>query len=264
MRVPKTSGASIGMVLALAVSGCELSHDAVARGYCDPSGCYQCDRHDSCWTVPVPPCTAEASCAEGASCTQLGCLSGCLGGGSCGDGTACVDGLCVPAGFERARPIAPAQRCSDDGGCAKEQYCGEAGRCVDRCRSDEQCGPGMVCQPWCGKCQPKGVPATCGSARVYCAGESSCGTGKTCVSGRCHFQCGLASEACPVGQTCQGGTCADDVAPRSPQCALDLHCGGGQCINGYCHASCTQRESCGARALCNLGVCQPDYHPASQ
>jgi hypothetical protein len=65
-----------------------------------------------------------------------------------------------------------------------------------------------------------------------------------------------------VGQVCSGGLCADDPSPAAPECVVGLDCGAGACINGYCHAACTTSLECGFGSLCQVGVCQPDYHPA--
>ena len=251
----------IAALAALIVSGCTTENHNAGYGYCDETGCYQCDLGDNCWAIPNERCSMAADCATGA-CTSIGCAADCASDTECADGESCVDGFCAPWGFTKVTPLIPPTSCTADTDCQADQFCEtDSGVCKAKCTSDEECGPGMVCSA-CGKCQPKGTPATCGTVPTFCSDAVPCGAGKSCQQGRCHFQC-TATDSCPVGQVCAAGLCTDDPSPTVPQCALDLDCGDGSCINGYCHISCKTSGDCGAKNVCQMSVCQPDYSAAS-
>jgi hypothetical protein len=253
------------VAIALGVVSCTSENVSYVRGYCDDAGCYRCTSEEQCSPVPVVQCDGEGACEPGFTCTNLGCVPGCSDEveGACGEDARCVDGYCTPHGFGSARPLDPPQSCVSDEQCSAETFCDDRGLCVERCKSDDQCPPGEGCLP-CGKCHPKGEPATCGAAPDFCSEAVSCGGGKVCVEGRCHLACETGGP-CPVGQVCAEGRCVDDPLPAQPECALDLQCDGGSCINGYCHALCSGSTECpGVGTHCQMGVCQPDYHPAQQ
>ncbi len=245
-------------LLALGVAGC-TERNPRAAAYCDNQGCYQCDVEKNCWPVDNQKCSSDAQCASGTQCTTIGCAHPCKADADCGGGDLCITGFCAPSGFGTVSPYVPPAACSNDSGCKAEEFC-NGGQCVPRCKSDDDCGPDSVCTA-CGKCEPKGVPATCGTTPSFCSDTTACGSGKTCIKNRCHLQC-TSSAACAVGQVCSSGLCVDDPNPAAPECVVSLDCSGGACINGYCHAACTTSAECGTGALCQVGVCQPDYHPA--
>jgi len=242
-------------------TGCPSDHrHSGVSGYCDDSGCYECDLDKHCWPIPNPKCSSDADCTGGSMCTNIGCTWACVADSDCADNESCVTGYCAPSGFIKVTPYVPPTTCASDSDCKADELC-SAGSCIAKCISDDDCGPDNVCTA-CGKCEPKGVPATCGEVPMYCSEDVSCGNGKTCVKNRCHAQC-TTSTSCPIGQICDGGICLDDPAPAKPECVFDLDCAdGGSCINGYCHAQCKTSAECGQGALCQMGVCQPDYTPA--
>lgn len=246
---------SFGLVLGLV--GC-TSPNQNFRAYCDESGCYECGAGGVCEAVPNKRCSGSSDCGANQTCTNIGCADRCAEV-ACKDGLACVSGFCVPGVFDDVKPIEGSKICYKDEDCAAEDYC-SGGKCIARCKSDDECAPGLVCVA-CGKCQEPELPATCGEQPAYCSADSSCGTGKDCKNGRCHYACS-GNAACPVGQVCNAGLCGDDPAPSKPQCVLDLHCSDGTCINGYCHPFCSVSGDCGAQELCLVGVCQPNYLPA--
>lgn len=244
--------------LAVAATGCPSDRNRAQTGYCDDSGCYQCDGDKSCWPVPNARCSTDADCSGGTRCTSIGCALPCVTDVACADGEQCVTGFCSPEGFPKVTPYTPPTGCEADTDCESDEYC-KGGTCVPRCKSDDDCGPDSVCAP-CGKCQPKGVPATCGAQPMFCSDSVPCGSGKQCVNNACHLQCSDGA-TCPVGQICESGICTDDPNPAKPACVLDLDCAGGICINGYCHDQCKTSAECGTGALCQMSVCQPDYNP---
>jgi len=250
----------LASTLGLFLGGCCADmYAGPSRAYCDDSGCYKCGPESNCWPIPNQRCTKDKDCPTGDKCTNIGCAKPCKKNSDCGGENVCTGGYCAPPGFNNVKPVAPPVKCTKDSQCTPESYC-KSGTCAPRCKSDDQCSPGTVCAP-CGKCQPKGVPATCGAVPNYCSASVKCNTGKTCIKGRCHFTC-TSSKTCPVGQTCSGGACKDDPDPGATrQCSLDLHCQNGVCINGYCHACCNNSSECGTKELCLMGICQPDYYP---
>ncbi len=247
-----------GFALALVLSGC-TSPNPQFRAYCDNTGCFTCSEDGVCSAVPNTPCAAANTCPTDQVCTTIGCAVPCEDDNICGEGLSCVMGYCIPGVFDKVKPIEDSTTCSKDEDCSADMYC-EKGTCISRCKSDDECAPGLVCVA-CGKCQKPSVPATCGEVPSYCSADTSCGAGKECVSGRCHFNCD-GKTSCPVGQICAHGLCKDDPAPTSPECVLDLHCESGSCINGYCHLACANSGECASQELCLVGVCQPNYHPA--
>lgn len=247
-------------LLAFGAAGCpETPNPNATAGYCDGSGCFECDANKHCWQIPNSKCGSDTDCSAGAVCTSIGCALPCSVQSQCGDNEICVTGYCAPAGFTDVHKFSPATACQTDAGCEATEFC-ESGKCVPRCKSDDDCGPDSVCAP-CGKCQPKGKPATCGASQNYCSEQVSCGTGKSCVNNLCRLQC-KNTDACPVGQICSSGLCIDDPSPAKPACVLNRQCDGGLCINGYCHDACATSVQCGNGELCQMSICQPDFTPA--
>lgn len=248
-------------LLALSLCAC-AGEEAENRAYCDDTGCYTCDGPDACSPLPNQRCAADSECKTGQRCTTIGCAAACKADSDCQDPEVCVSGYCAPDGFNAVKPYQPSKSCTNDSQCAKDQFCQQnQKKCIPRCKSDDDCSPGSVCTS-CGKCQSKTLPATCGEVPVYCSAAASCGKGKVCVSGRCHFTC-TQTVQCPLGQMCTKGRCLDDPKPAAPDCVLDLDCVTGSCINGTCHPACTSSATCGQGELCQMGLCQPDYFPAS-
>ncbi len=249
----------IAGLLALGATGCPDSHHGTSA-YCDDSGCFECDAEKNCWPVNNPRCSGDSACEPGSVCTTIGCARPCKTSDECSGDDACVTGYCAPPSFTKIDKLTPPAACESDANCKPDELCDD-GKCIPRCTSDDDCGPDSVCAP-CGKCQPKGTPPTCGASQIFCSETIPCGNGKTCLSSRCHLQCSGAGAVCPIGQVCSAGLCIDDPAPAKPECLLDTQCGGGICINGYCHGACATSIQCGAGALCQMGICQPDYTPA--
>lgn len=254
--------ALVGMALAMA--GCTKPNKSpVSRAYCDDSGCFQCDIDESCWPVENRQCQNGDQCGLGETCTSVGCATSCSDRSDCGADMSCVSGFCVAMGFPSVEPT-PSGPCTTQGDCADSQYCDlDSGKCTARCESDDNCAPGQVCLA-CGKCQERALPATCGRTPDFCdeSVADSCGEGKQCRSGRCHYECDEAF-VCPVGQSCGDGLCLQDTAPDDSECIFDADCGEGACINGACHDACDNSEDCGDTMLCQTEICQPDYRPAT-
>jgi hypothetical protein len=248
-----------GLVAAVLLIGACTDPNPHYHGCPDYPDCTQNPCGGTC--TPNPICNADDQCAAGQVCTTEGCASQCSTHADCDRGKMCVTGYCVGKQVPEVKPVDPPipSTCTKDEECGDEHYCSE-NKCVERCKSDDDCSGGLVCVA-CGKCQPPETPATCGEVPDYCDEKRPCGAGKSCEVGRCHYSCD-AKTSCPVGQTCQSGVCKDDPMPTSPECVLDLNCKSGSCINGYCHAFCEKSNECGFGMLCQVGICQPDYFPA--
>ena len=232
--------------------GCSPKHEHNSgEMYCDDSGCFQCSYEGECWRTQA--CSADEECPDGFTCTEVGCMLECELSGECLSPIYHLDDP-DPINIPDPSP----KNCEDDEGCDVDHFCDE-GVCTPRCQSDDDCGSDMLCSS-CGKCQPKGIPATCGASQIFCTEGISCGPGKTCLNNRCHYEC-ADSSTCGVGQICSEGLCIDDPAPATPECILNYDCQNGTCINGFCHAQCEQSFQCGSESLCIMSVCQADYNP---
>lgn len=252
----------ISLASAVLLLGCgPMNHGPGVRGYCDDTGCWECDDNDTCWTIPNRSCKADKECDPGERCTSIGCARPCKEDGDCDGDQLCTDGYCAPPGFKDVTPFQPPRQCKQDTQCEAGQVC-DGGVCKARCKSDDDCSPGNGCTA-CGKCQPKTLPATCGTQPRYCSADVPCGVGKTCLAGRCHFFC-ESKHACPVGQLCAAdGICKSVSDPGDDrQCTIDVDCKFGVCINGFCHSSCSTNSQCSSGSLCQMGVCQPDFNPS--
>ncbi len=262
MSAIRTHSSVLALVVAagITLTACD-GQDSPARAYCDAGGCYTCDFLGTCQRIPNDPCTSDTACEADSQCTTIGCAKRCARNADCAGKERCQAGLCIPEGFSGVKPVtSPPPSCSKDAECDEQSYC-RSGKCVERCTSDDGCAPGQVCSP-CGKCQARELPATCGEVPSFCSAKTSCGSDKTCILGRCHFQCQSSGE-CPVGQTCLDQICKDDPDPgQDAECKLDLECASGVCINGTCHPDCTATTQCDPRSVCRMGICQPDYAPA--
>lgn len=154
---------------------------------------------------------------------------------SCGEGTYCKGGSCVP--------------CTVDAHCGPEclscpsmnRFCSADGsQCLD-CDDTHPCPASQSCiDNVCTPCEALGF---CGPSCVTCPPETP-----ACVGGAC--ECTPAS--CPVQAVCEGGACVpcttSDPAHCGPQC---LACGGAKphCLDGAC-VLCNSPAACGP-------ACQP-------
>jgi hypothetical protein len=289
MKLSNKSAVFLGLAFAtFAVAGCsENQVGEEGTTYCDDDGCFVCDPGaTACWPMEIPECDKASDCGPGQACSAIGCVDRCAADDGCDRGLKCNEGLCVPPGYVPETPTDgdPAPDTPDtsdtsdtsdapdvEGPCESDDNCQEGfvciqetGDCIPRCGTDDDCVTGEVCLP-CGKCQKEELPATCGSTPDYCdeSDASSCGSGKACVAGRCHYQCEVGF-ACPVGQVCaEDGLCRTDVDPATVQCHFDFECDAGACINGTCHAECTLSADCGDTMVCLMGLCQPDFRPTN-
>lgn len=249
----------ISVALIATAAGCR-DRDDCNLGYCDDSGCYDCDG----FPIPNNPCQGQEQCESDEICTQFGCSQVCSHDSDCGLGE-----VCLPEGY--CGPAEPAgSECENDDDCNHGMIC-EDNVCVEGCQSDDDCqseGEGWVCAS-CGRCQPPDSP-TCGETKTYCTDSDQCGDGRTCTTLKfCAYECNMSDPLCPRGQICQDSVCVDDPDPQSPECVFSADCGsqthcqdlGCLCVNSYCRPMCASVEDCGWGEICDLGLCVANYRP---
>jgi hypothetical protein len=209
----------------------------------------------------VAPCgrcsTDEQACERPTDlCLPFGaaglptCLRGCVGQPTCdalGPGYTCREVAagamaCVPDAGE-CRVDAP---CLGDVDCAREQICGDTGRCQDGCSGDAECPNGNLCVG--GRCVPP-----CGDA-APCTAPAECAP-----DGRCRVPGGCATSAdCPERET----HCDLSTHLCAPGCERDADClsAADECVDGRCRErGCTGNYQCAFEQICDLasGACEP-------
>jgi hypothetical protein len=243
----------LSLAAAYVASGCGPSDD---RYYCDGSGCYSCDGY-GCTTVappPAPACTGQASCPAGDVCTEAGCLESCTTADECERGTVCKEGVCA----------APTQTPGTKKECSSKSDCGGAGAlCVQGtcqtcggtsgpcpCAANSECASDQVCSA-----------GACVAKSAVCRYASDCGTGESCVDGKCEKPCSD-DAACGANAACAKGFC-EPKPPPSGACTSDAQCSGAtpKCLAGKCAAPCTGDVECGSGQYCNQGACSIDTRP---
>ena len=232
---------------------------------------------DECLTNPNCGCSAGQTCrvmGDGSrACSPSGdgeAQAACDNNSNCGDGLACMAGLCRPY----CDPEAP--ECSDESLCIEVQYDGElvgVGACLGLCDpvhpdTDDEvftpCGEGAECAAGdlnyyypTAHCMP--AAAQPGPLLGSCDLDNPCAAGATCIFGRCFPYCRSPDD-------CTGATeyavcfdvdfgfrgSEDDVlglcCPSTPvegsTCAFDLDCG---CDDGF---SCRVGDSSTGATAC--------------
>jgi Tfp pilus assembly protein PilV len=94
-----------------------------------------------------------------------------------------------------------------------------------------------------------------------CTTDSTCGTGKACVSGFCQPTC--TSTSCGQGYTCDTniGKCFENL-----KCTTDSNCTTEKiCSGGYCVLGCSTANPCPSGSSCNTTtkLCQPTKYTCS-
>jgi MYXO-CTERM domain-containing protein len=169
--------------------------------------------------------------------------------------------------------------------CKVDADCGGSGavcvtigtgtRCAQSCDNDGCCPDGSVCTTGSGGnkfCLP--VTMTC--PPVTCQSDAQCGTGETCVNGKCDVKlpdrksdlCAACSKnADCADQFCdnpeaRGGRClqacaAGDLCPDGFRCK-EINPGFKQCVpnDGICRANCQSDNDCRDGLKCDRGTCR--------
>ena len=232
--------------------------------YCDETGCFYCDGL-GCREVVAPDrptCRGDFECAEGESCSDIGCVGGCTEDSDCAEGTECRDGLCLNP-TEDDPTLTPgtctlSDDCEDglicvDGACTLDDpTCGDTG--CD-CSETGVCAEGLTC-----------VDDECRVTDDLCQFNAECGTGRVCRNGSCVTAgCTDATVDCPTGQECDTATdlCVD--IPVTPgECTYNTDCESDEvCVDGVCFDGCTSDTTCGDGRYCDLSTntCVVDDRP---
>lgn len=222
--------------------------------------------------TPGPAIAARLSTILAASVALLAC------GDSKSDADADGEVVSTDVGdtTDTAETVDPgATVCCPLGTCASTAQACIQGACVPRvtstggCYFDAQCADGRTCVGStfcaCGATDCAPVVGTCGYGQGCCNGPDDCGSGETCLKGRCRAKpaegCWVDSH-CAGGQVCEGmvAPACNQLGPESPGvCALPGVCclGDGECGDGVCRGGrCVERAGageCWADGECGAG-----------
>lgn len=200
----------------------------------------------------------QNSCPVGTWCVSAICQpipSGtqpCTSNTDCGNGLACVNGVCGGTGSDRCDTATGANICPVGLVCINGVCTHDQNACGTQAGSVTSCPPGSTC-----------INGTCQPPTDQCTSDAQCGSGRACINGVCHdggtTTCSDAtgSNACPVGTTCINGVCQGGGtqcgAGTTVGCTADETCVNGQCQSLRCDSNqaCPQGYVCDTtRALC--------------
>ena len=207
---PTTTGTLLPRLLPLllltVLSACSSTEPGEPDAPCDATACAA---NETCNAAtgrcePLPSCTSEADCGEGAHCLDNTCSS-------CASNVQCMSGLsaCDAKSGE-------CTHCRDSSQCGGAfPVCGQKG-CV-QCATDADC---PAAQPRCGA-------VFC----VQCTADSQCPAEQRCTpGGQCQPRCASSLDCPASAPSCQSGVCL--------QCSDTRDCGAGQaCYGGACRAA---------------------------
>ncbi|GMV42146.1 MAG: hypothetical protein AMXMBFR64_38620 [Myxococcales bacterium] len=235
--------------------------DGVCQGGCQP-GATQCTNGgvstcvQGAWSAPKP-CPSGQSCKDGAC--QGGCTPKCAGkqcggdgcGGSCGtcpQGAACSNGLCVQPGCIPGQSICdgstvlacgadgtwvPIQKCPANTMCQNGQCVGAGKSCADIVECAFACSSGSL--ECIMMCQEGATDAAAQSFNVLvsCVLNWCDATNPMCFQQVITNQCAKQFDACMGGcvPSCAGKQCgADGCGGICGECKQGTSCSNGQCI----------------------------------
>ena len=213
------------------------------------------------WSLAVP-CSSDADCDGGVTCTIGLCVSGVCEYVDAPDGTACDDGdvctsgdVCI-AGTCMGTPIPGCGSCVDDADCddgniCTDDFCDPATGQCNYVHNSVACDDGNACteNDTCtdGMCTGTLIPG-CGT----CTSDADCDDGIACtiglcVDGVCEYVDAPDGTACDDGDVCTSGdVCTAGICTGTPIP------GCGACIDD---ADCDDGDACTLDA-CAEGVCQ--------
>ncbi len=190
------------------ISGCHSIYESGSggAGYCDDSGCYQCNEEDRCWpssTSSPRSCAKDQECKGNEFCDNGSCKERCISDDQCGSGEVCAPcGKCQPEDLPAVCGAAP-DFCSASVDCGAQKTC-QAGRCHFQCTQDSQCPVGQLCNS--GVCLDDPNPAA-----PECVMNLDCTSG-ACINGYCHQDCNSSSNCGPT-EVCLMGLCQPNYSP---------------------------------------------------
>jgi hypothetical protein len=229
--------------------------NCVTTSQCDAG--YECASLDStvakqCWptngfchqaggNIPMgEECYGHAVCATGlclSMSTKAICSKQCTSSATCGAGSSCSNGFCLPAG-------------SHAYGAS--------------CQADEECETAMCVTFAIGKSL---CTMTCGSLGGSCPAGHQCLNDQICVPpgpGPNGTPCGLDMQC--LGTYCRDNSCTQLCAGSAP-CPAGTGCVGGFCEGSATGGSCETAQGCPPGMLCQTeaagasGSCQYDCNP---
>jgi len=232
---------------------------------CDPmeGGCVSVEDEEACGNERGrpngTPCGPDVECESGV-CEDGVCLSSCLDGSTCPEGTYCdIDGYCMSL-YPMGSPCDEDAQCAS-GACEGALFNSKTCVCLDHndCFDGEYCGTFGVneCLPVIGICDDN------------CSTDKSCGTDAICA-GAPIGQCVISGSSI-VGQLCcRDAQCASDICGSDGicQCSDDSDCPTGACDTSLFGANicveCTSDNHCGASQFCAVDTCIPLFPVGSQ
>ena len=257
---------------------CTLDPDTCTAGrYCLPSNACApgCKNDDECKTLsPSAPvcnvarhqcvnCKVDADCTGGLKCSPAGaCVTACSG--TCADGKACCNGLCLDTNSDPLNCNACGAACTG----AQTSCC--AGACTNPLTTVSNCGQcGTSCSTTNGtpSCLAGSCKWACSSGFSHCAtGNTGCETstssnlrqcgscfvdcsdsvyganGKACVSSKCTYTTCIAPNMDCDGDKRNGCECISTTCGNKDQlccpgnlCGADYKCDPAPAGDGKCH-----------------------------
>lgn len=160
--------------------------------------------------TPASSCTSDSSCQTGEIChpTAKICVQSCESGSDCPSTAKNCDSLTVNG-------VASAKFCQ----CATTALCGGDSTNDTICAAEDK-----ICT-------------------TKCTSDSSCGSGRTCVSGDCKTT-GGGNDGGTDGGTCGWNTCSSSTFTSGGQACGAGGCGAGASCSGTGHSSCGGNEFC--------------------
>jgi hypothetical protein len=232
---------AVALVSVIAQSGCGQDSPAAARTSRRGEVCQVAnDCSEGLFCAPMPGSNAGV-CVTGsfkvAKTAKQCAIVECAGASDCCDealaaGCAQLRSLCeADAGTGSAQAC---QQYAAQCGCESGRVDCEAGKCISRCNSDEDCSStdsGRRCAG--GKC-------------VQCSLDTDCTNGRQCVTGQCQAPC-TNDGSCSGFDRCLAGRCIASGCQTDRECVaatrnVDARCG----TDGKCIVPCETDLECGS------------------
>lgn len=221
----------------------------------DAGGCISLEDEEACGEErgrpSGTPCGPDTPCEAG-TCEEGICVSTCLDGTSCPEGSYCdMNGDCM-ALFAMGMPCDEDAQCAT-GACEGTAFGDKECVCLDfsDCYEDEYCGTFGIneCLPSYGICDES------------CTSDKQCGTDAICAgfpAGLCVIEASLVvDQLCCKDAQCASGICGSEGLC---QCAEESDCGEGVCDTAIFGANicveCVEHEDCGSNQFCTWNTCQ--------
>lgn len=206
------------------------------RGTCVPRDPDACRAHADCTGTELciegycrardAACELDRDCAPGNLCVNSECTEPCTADDTCSAGDTCQDNFCRPA-----------SECDTSSSCARGEHCVDE-RCLPDCLPPgTTCTAGSYCAPEDQLCRPDWEP------EPFCAEDSDCMAGRTCLDGVCRTPCDTMTDAECLTFDAQLPLCRPEAGAyycfaereESPECRVQADCTDGRdCVDGLC------------------------------